>query len=257
MALNLIFSDVIWNLETISSLDNHQTLLVFGDKLNFDNRLFQSVRRTFTDDSRTQIASAIEKTLALAKEIFTSYQSCVYMNPTTLRCQEQDDVADNIVNNLKLLESKKDGFLRGLQILSTFERYKGDPSFQIKIGLFTTNIKALADKCAVLRSKYESLLKQTDSKSLDRSIVSVGTPDDGRKKNGLLNYLQKTTVSTSTPCSIDAKRSNRRKETDSDLEDSLPPNNEGQDQDPDQDEEHDEILSPSAVSSPINIANKK
>jgi hypothetical protein len=167
MALNTLFKDIIWNLDTICSIDNHQTLLVFGDKLNFDDRLFQSIRRAMTDDGRSQIVSAIDKTLTLTNELLTSYKHSNYIQPSIkYTYQEQMDIAENINNNVTEIENKKDNVVTGLQVLSTFERYTSDAAFQIKIKSFIQNINKIYEKCTNLRQIYKLIIEKRQTQNM-------------------------------------------------------------------------------------------
>ena len=159
MALNTLFHDISWNLDTIKSITNHQTLLVVGDKLNLDDRYIQSIRRSFTFDSRKQILQVIEKTLVSTRELLISYQHSTYLqqSSSTHVYQEQIDVAENIYANVQELLHKKDGVLQGLQILATFERYTKDTAFQIKIQNFSKHVQSLHQKCLQLKQRYEKL----------------------------------------------------------------------------------------------------
>jgi hypothetical protein len=177
MALNTLFKDIIWNLDTICSIDNRQTLMVFGDKLNFDDRLFQSIRRAMTDDGRSQIVTVIEKTLTLTNELLTSYKHSNYIQPSMkYTYQEQMDIAENIANNVTEIQNKKDNLIKGLKFLSTFERYKSDAAFQIKIKNFIGKINRIFKKCENLINIYDSIIEKnspTRTKSMATPIIDV------------------------------------------------------------------------------------
>lgn len=53
--LSVIVSDMLLNLDILGSISNHQTLMVDGDRLRFDTRYAQWIRRSVTGDSRAQI----------------------------------------------------------------------------------------------------------------------------------------------------------------------------------------------------------
>jgi hypothetical protein len=165
MSLTTLFKDVAWNLDTVASIDNHQTLLVFGDRLDFDTRVLQSIRRALTDDGRDQILRVIDKSLTLAKEMLVSYQHSVYLQRPiqfhTLLHQEHLDIAETINNQVGELNDKKEKIIQGLTILSTFERYKQDSAFQIKIANFISVVERLCTKCVELQTKYK-MLKRHD-----------------------------------------------------------------------------------------------
>jgi hypothetical protein len=159
MALNTVVNDILWNLDTIGSINNHQTLLVTGDRLNFDTRYMQFIRRPFTGDSRDQILNTVEKTFKLFEEVLHSYQCNHYLNPQAKHIhQEQVEIADNIVNNIYALKERKDAVIQGLTTLSTFERYNDDSGFKIKMKGFMERIVKLYAKCESIQQRITSRL---------------------------------------------------------------------------------------------------
>ena len=215
MALNTLFSDIIWNLDTISFIENHQTLLVNGDKLCFDDRFLQSLMRIVTDDGRQQILAAIEKTYLMTHELLNSYQHSTYLQPYqgTLY-QEKVDIADNINHHLSEIESKRDQVIKGLQILSTFERYTMDSSFQIKIKKFISQTINISRKCVTLQKRYSDLCKENTNKPLNYPIDTYTLNSMhmspmricGNRTNSLNSY---TTLSSSPLILSEMKKGNQ------------------------------------------------
>lgn len=138
MALAVVASDVLLNLDILASISNHQTLMVEGDRLRFDTRYVQWARRTLTGDSRDQIKNAIEKTLLTCEELLHSYQCNIYViSPDTSKMQhEQTMIVTNIADTLHNIVARKAKVIAGLDILSTYERYTQDPEFKIQMTRF-------------------------------------------------------------------------------------------------------------------------
>lgn len=154
MSLATVVSDILWNLDIISSIGSHQTLLVDGDKLGFDTRYMQWLRRPMTGDSREEILHAINKTFKLFEEVLHSYQCNSYINNAISHVhQEQLEIADNILTNLKNLMKRKDKVVQGLITLSTFERYNNDSGFKIEMKRFEERMMKLYQKSEQIEQK--------------------------------------------------------------------------------------------------------
>lgn len=158
MALQSVVGDILWNLDVVGAIDNHQTLLVQGDRLAFDTRYFQFIRRPVSGNSRQQILTTLEKTFILFEEVIQSYQSNNYVNSSTPLTSEQIEVADNIMCNLKNLIHRQALVIHGLTTLSTFERYNQDSSFKLEMNRFIERISKLCRKCETLVSKLQTRL---------------------------------------------------------------------------------------------------
>lgn len=164
MSMQTVVSDILWNLDIIGSISNHQTLLVDGDRLAFDTRYFQSIRRPFTGDSRTQILAAISKTFKVFEEVLHSYQCNSYISDNTTHIhQEQLEIADNILTNLNNLTSRQADVATGLSTLATFERYNDDSAFKIEMNRFSDHMKKLCRKCEILKDKMVQRMPATGS----------------------------------------------------------------------------------------------
>ena len=155
MSLNLVFKDVMWNLNTISSVDNHQTLLVVGNKLHIDTRLFQFLRRNWNNNNRENIINIINHTLDMENEIIDSYQHSSFKHT-------QHDTAKEITSNLLDLAKEKNNFVSGLRVLSSFERYDKDAAFQIKINRIVDRVDKLSEKCLVIHKEFCSIRKKSE-----------------------------------------------------------------------------------------------
>ncbi len=144
MALQTSFDDVMWNLKILSSIDNNQTLYTKGDKLYFDNRMCQFLRRYFDGDSRTKIQNVIDKTLKVLNEIITSYKLVLQkeQNGTQL-CNLSDTVETNIQEFLNIYDQVN----KGLETLSTFERYNSDMEFKISTETYKKKIINMVKNC--------------------------------------------------------------------------------------------------------------
>ncbi len=155
MALSMIVSDILWNLDVLGAVTNHQTLLVLGDKLAFDNRYLQWVRRPISGESRSHILSALEKTFGLFEEVLQSYQSNTYVNTPGVLSHEQSEIADNILINLRNLMERRECVTTGLNTLMTFERYNHDSAFKIEMNRFMERMERLCKKCQSLTCRIE------------------------------------------------------------------------------------------------------
>lgn len=164
MALNTLCLDILWNLEILKSLEPNNTLLVIGDRLSFDNHRFQSIRRTWSGNSRSQIIGAINKTINLLDELLVSYQYCVYLQPQlpfpTKHSQEQTDITEKIHDNLKAIFDKQDGVNQGLETIKKFERYTNDIAFIIDIDNAKASLQKLMGKCQALTLRAKQSLRR-------------------------------------------------------------------------------------------------
>ncbi len=156
MALNAVCQDILWNIDIISALQVHETLLVFGNKLQIDNRRLQSLRRKFSDDSRDKIIAAISNTISLCMEVLSSYQYNYHIKDHT-----NTELSDSIYVNITDIENRTDNFLIGLKNLSTFERYTNDVSFQIQIGHRIREIRKIKEKCVYIKDIFNKSKNST------------------------------------------------------------------------------------------------
>jgi len=159
MALTTLFDSLLWNFDIIGSINIHQTLLVNGDKLNFETRYFQFVRRALTSDSREQILQAIDKTFSSCEEILHAYQCNMYVNSDQVEQlhQEQLEIVSTIYDNLNNFVARKANVIKGLNVLSSFERYNNDPSFRIEIKRFTERLEKIIKKCEQIKCRMKHL----------------------------------------------------------------------------------------------------
>ena len=173
MALQTVVNDILWNLDIISEITNQQTLMCDGNKLEFDNRYLQYIRRSLSNDSRQLILHTIQKTFLLIEEIIQSYQ--YVLSSESLRVltdktpeipdgvwvqNEQVDIANNIYDNLQNFILRKAGVIQGLRTLSTCERYNTDTSFKIEMNRFIDKTEKLTRKCENIRLKMRQIYKQ-------------------------------------------------------------------------------------------------
>jgi hypothetical protein len=169
MALSTVVADVMWNFDIIGSINIHQTLLVNGDKLNFENRYFQFIRRTITSDGREQILQTIDKTFTICEEILHSYQCNMYVNTEQFENlhQEQLEIVSTIYDTLHNFIDRKKSVMNGLKVLSSFERYNDDPAFRIEIKRFNDRLEKIMKKCEQLKSRMKHLF--VNSGGLEKS----------------------------------------------------------------------------------------
>jgi len=195
MSLSMVVSDILWNLDVLGAVTNHQTLLVSGDKLAFDNRYLQWVRRPISGDSRSHILSALEKTFGLFEEVLQSYQSNIYVNTAGNLSHEQSEIADNILINLKNLVDRQECVNTGLNTLMTFERYNHDSAFKIEMNRFMERMDRLCKKCQNLTSRIEKAPLRLYHSSPIVSHESTSSPFTALS-------LMRQTADESTPKSI-------------------------------------------------------
>ena len=186
MALQTVVNDILWNLDIISEVTNQQTLKCDGNRLEFDNRYLQYIRRSLSNDSRQLILHTIQKTFLLIEEIIQSYQ--YVLSSESLRVvtnktpeipdgvwvqNEQVDIANNIYDNLQNFILRKNAVIQGLRTLSTFERYNTDTSFKIEMNRFIDKTEKLTRKCETIRSKMRQIYKQelVDNVQLSRNLT--------------------------------------------------------------------------------------
>lgn len=148
MALKSLTGDILWNFDILGSIDLHQTLLVDGDRLNFDNRYLQSVRRTISQDSRDHVLRVIQKTFDQCEELLHAYQCNVYCHQQRKELkQEQLDIVTTIHDNINHILSRKQRLIDGLTNLASYERYANDSAFKIEIQRFLDRVEKICKKC--------------------------------------------------------------------------------------------------------------
>ena len=177
MALKTVVIDIMWNLDIIGSLTNHQTLMVDGDRLQFDTRYVQWLRRTVTIDSRERILNAIRKTFDLCEEVVHSYQCNIYIKgiPEEHLCHhEQLEIISNILENLQSFINRKKMVVEGLNVLCTFERYSQDTAFRIEMGRFMDRMQKLCRRCEGLK---QSIISQKIPSSIIPSEIEMKMPN--------------------------------------------------------------------------------
>jgi hypothetical protein len=161
MALNIVFDDILWNLDTICRITNHRTLLVTGNRLSLDDRILQGLRRPFTFDSRDSTLDAIANTLNTCREAINSYRFSVYLNPPPDAYLEQKHVAKTMVGHLQEVLTRQEDVATGLTTLGTFERYIHDTKFQIKMAGFIKQFATLVDLASEVKEAAERHIAQT------------------------------------------------------------------------------------------------
>jgi len=196
MALNTLVQDILWNFDILSRVSLHQTLLVVGDKLDFDQRYMQCARRTFSGDSREAILHAISKTFIHCEEILGSYQYVINNESLRILCEKMDSIHDMIwlqnehvetgnaiFENLQHFIDRKNGVIKGLNILSTFERYNSDTAFKIELQRFVEKIEKFIRKCENMKLKMKNIYKSTllDNVPAQEYHLSRSTMDNLRE----------------------------------------------------------------------------
>lgn len=150
MALSCIVSDIFANLDILIAIEPHQTLLVNGDKLGVDGRYFQSLCRAWTRDSRDSILHAIQKTLLHWEEVLCAYHNCIRLEQSKSGTGEQSDTLQEVYDYLIQMQNRRELVVRGLNRLTTFQRYAHDTTFKIDIQRFIVRIQKLTRKCTKL-----------------------------------------------------------------------------------------------------------
>lgn len=186
MAVQTVVNDILWNLDIISAVTTHQTLMVYGDKLEFDARYLQHLRRHITNDSRQLILHTIQKTFSLCEEIIQSYQYVLSSESLKSICidsptvhdsvwlqNEQIDIANSIYDNLQNFIQRKAGVIQGLKTLSNFERYNMDTSFKLEMNRLIEKTEKFTRKCDVLLSKMRKTYKNTIMDAMKEQLVMV------------------------------------------------------------------------------------
>ena len=154
MALAVLYETIDWNLSIIEGVNTHRTLMVIGDKLQFDTRYFQSFFRTIGDDSRNQIVHTINKTFVMAFELLSSYNHSTYFRPCENPSDEHQEIAAEMFSNLQNMNKAKQTVIQGLQNLASFQRYANDASFKLDVEKLIKMMTKICDKCDVLCQRY-------------------------------------------------------------------------------------------------------
>jgi hypothetical protein len=155
MSMCTIVKDILWNFNILSSLENHQTLYVEGDKLFLEDRMFQFIRRTFSGDSRNRIINSIEKSLNMFDEVLQVYKIYMENNNKSLT----KEINQNIFYNLQKLTQQKEKVVNGLITLRTYMRYIKDQSFLFSVDDFINRLNQLNNKANDLMKSYENVYK--------------------------------------------------------------------------------------------------
>lgn len=169
MALATVCSDILWNLDILAAVNVHQTLLVIGDRLEFDKRPVQWLWRRISGDSREHVLHAIDRTFGMCEELLQSYRyticnECMQSLATRtvaneMELNEQAEIVSQIYYNLSTVIQRIDPVIRGLRTLSTFERYTEDRSFQNKIARSIDRIKQWKVRGEELRQRIQAHYK--------------------------------------------------------------------------------------------------
>jgi hypothetical protein len=197
MALTTVINDILWNLDTLAALGNHQTLMVMGDRLFVDQRYFQCLQRHFTGDSRQQILKATEKTLKMLDEVLKSYALFLEQPAHNPR----DDTWENMLHNLQALRLRKDKVLQGMTVLRTFERYESDPAFTIELSRFMACLQKSHKKCEELEQRLHRMWLPTrvGTDTAHPSPSIAGGPTDAPTSPTSQLALQDSPLLQSTP----------------------------------------------------------
>ncbi len=158
MSLQTLVDDVIlWNLDIIGDIKNHQTLLVVGYRLNFDNRMFQSVRRALSEDSRDHILQAVESIFVFMQEVLQAFQCNHYVGRCAMQQvqQEQLEIVTAVRRTLRAFVAREDKVKSGLKTLGTFERYNNDSGFKLKMERFAGKMTNLCAKARQLDASIQ------------------------------------------------------------------------------------------------------
>ena len=155
MSLETVHKELLWNFDTLIHVTEQTTLLVVGNRLELDTRSLQSIRRTYTADSRFQIIDKIKRTLVVCEELLVSYKLSSFLN----HCQTKDDylLASVVKRNVDQLASRLPSAGEGLGKLANFERYSHDKHFQIEIGYLKDKLQTLSDLCCSITVMYAKL----------------------------------------------------------------------------------------------------
>lgn len=156
MALTLVVKDVLANFAVISNVDHHQTLIVQGDRLAFENRPCQWIWRWVTGDSRHQVIATIHKTMEVAEQLIQNYKSSMFMWPDQ-HCHA--DQLNPMLDNLKDLRDCHEPVIRGLDLLASYERYKRDSCFQMEVQQFKKQIGRIHKRSHLLLQQVRTQLK--------------------------------------------------------------------------------------------------
>lgn len=198
MSLKLHVEDILWNFDTIGGVENHQTLTVSGEKLGFDDRYLQFVRRSITGDSREAVMDVIKNTFDRADEILKSFQCNYYIQPDTPHIhQEQIEVVKEIQTNVKELLDRCDPLSEGLSRLATFERYINDSGIQTKIVRLKKRVQDLRTKCQRLTEKIQQRLGVIDATNNTCCYRMVGMP--GLTAHPSLSHASPTVMAVPGP----------------------------------------------------------
>ena len=146
MALQTVAHHILFNLDILGELQNHQTLLVDGERLRIDDRYLQCVRRAISGDSRLQTLGIIAKTLGLYGELLQAYQ-------LALRGQPDEEVLESMQANLARLSGREARVVTGLDKLLTYERYSQDSAFRIEVQQFMAELQKLNRKAKTLQAE--------------------------------------------------------------------------------------------------------
>ena len=126
MALNIVFDQIKWNFNIITSRSVNMSLFVVGRQLFHDNRPGGTLTRILNADNRMDIVDALRFTCELLVEIMESYE-CYNSSTNNVRIKSQ------IATNIDFINHRTTEFIDGLRRLKSFDRYEHDCTFGLYI----------------------------------------------------------------------------------------------------------------------------
>jgi hypothetical protein len=142
MALKTILSDAMFNLDSISEVNIHSTLLVKNNKLICDTRYLQFIQRFINGDGRFEILDTIKKTFVVLDEIIHAYAHYKL---------KKSELYEDISYNVQELINRKTSVIDGLVKLGKFKRYEQDVTFKINLKCCVKLWDKIINKCECLQ----------------------------------------------------------------------------------------------------------
>jgi hypothetical protein len=175
MSIETVFKDVMWNLDVVANLNNHQTLYVIGDKLATDTRWLQSWRRQ--TDERFAVNAALKNSLEVLKQLLQAYQCNIYLSNIVARMEpEQLEIAQTILSQVHRFTEKEQAIMAGFKRFANFWRYVHDAKFVVQVADIEQRLYTLISKYRHFHTCASQRLTKSQTAGAHLSFPALTSP---------------------------------------------------------------------------------
>lgn len=160
MALAFAVDTCLWNLKILADIQENQTLMVLGDRLCIENRMWPGLLRRWSGDSRQSMMTCVTHTCEHVLELLQSYSYTLSLSTLVKRLPAgQPERAPEAAVQVCMLDVLRDFSEKipkvrtGLEKLSKFPRYTHD----VYVSFWREKIDKLLNQ---IQDTAQKLLKQ-------------------------------------------------------------------------------------------------